>query len=295
MQTVIYADILFFINFIVTFVLLNLTSDFSRNETQPKRLIAGSFVGGIYSFIILAPEINSVLQILVKMIMLLSIVLVTFKAVSIKKYLCCILMFLLISFVFSGIMYTLALSLLKNKLFINNGYFYFDIGPVSIIVVIVICFLVIKLLKKTVFSKRNADYIYELSISSNNERITLKALYDSGNSVIDPFTGNPVIIVNFSEAYKLFDVERYCQIKNLLPTVDLDFIPEGIRLLPITSLGNTQLIPALTVESVVVDYDTGAITLHNPTLALTNNSFDNKLYSALINESVLKGDINGSA
>ena len=295
MQTVIYADILFFINFIITFVLLNLTSDFSGNDAHPKRIIPGSIVGGVYSFIILAPTMNALLLILLKVIMLLSIVLISFKTVTLKKFISCTMTLLLVSFVFSGIMYSLSVSMLKNRIHVNNGYFYLDIGPIKMIFVITLFFVIIKILKRTVFTRKKSDFIYNLFIRSSNEQIMIKALYDSGNFVTDPFTGNPVIIVNISEGIRLVDAEVYYRLKDILNNAEFDCIPEGVRLIPITALGHSQLIPAITVDCVIVDFDTGQINLQKPTVAFTDNSFDNKLYSALINESVLRGEINGLA
>ncbi len=292
MQVVVYADILFVLNAIITFLMLNLTTDFLKSDAQPARIIFGSLVGGIYSFIIFAPEVKIFLSIIIKSIMLLSIVLISFKATSLRKYLKCIFLFLFISFVFSGVMYFFAFSFLKNKVYMKNGYIYFDIGPLEIIVFIGICFFAIKLLRKALLSKKNNDFIYELMINYNNKNIKIKALYDSGNAVRDPFTGKPVIIINLSEMSVLLSKDRFKDISDMITNKEFEKIPEGVRLLPVSALGKIELIPAVTVDSATVLYESGKNTVYKPSLAFTDNSFDSKKYSALINESVLKGDMN---
>ncbi len=293
MQVVVYADILFIFNAIVTFMLLNLTADFIKNEGDYRRMIIGAVVGGAYSFIIFAPDMRTFVAIIIRVIMLLSIVLISFRVVSHRKLLKTVVTFLLVSFVFSGIMYSAAFTVLKNRIIIKNGCIYFNTGPFGIIIFISICFILLKILRKTLLSKKNSDFIYELCLQNNDKSTIVKALYDSGNTVKDPFTGNAVIIINLESAGGVLENEVYSGISKLLLLKNFDALPDGVRLLPVNALGKSDLIPAVTVERAVIEYDSGEITVHNPTLAFTYNSFDDKRFSALINESVLKGDLIG--
>ena len=293
MQVVIYADILFVFNSIVTFMLLNLTSDFLRNETDYGRMILGAVVGGAYSLIIFAPEIKPVVAIIIRIIMLISIVLITFRVISQRKFFRCIIVFLLTSFVFSGLMYFFAFTLLKNKVLVKNGCIYFDTGPFGIILFVSGCFILLKVLKKIFLSKKNTDLIFDLYLINGKKSIMVRALFDSGNTVKDPFSGKPVIIINLKNSVSFLEGDIYTGLEQILKLKRFDRLPEGVRLLPVNALGHSDLIPALTVDSAVIEYDTNRITVRNPTLAFTDNSFDNKKYSALINESVLKGDLIG--
>ena len=58
MQQVIYVDVLIFLNTIITFIILLTTVEISGVSPKTFRLLTGSLLGGIFSLIILAPEMN---------------------------------------------------------------------------------------------------------------------------------------------------------------------------------------------------------------------------------------------
>ncbi len=293
MQPVLYADILFVVNAIITFFLINLSADFLRIDSNNRRIILGSIIGGVYSFIIFASEINAILSAIIRILMLISIVFISIKSTSLKKLIKFSVVFIIMSFVFSGIMYSVAFAFLSNKFLIRNGYIYFDIGPIGIIILFSICYISLKLTKKALFVKKNSDFIYELLIRHGKESIRIRALYDSGNNVSDPFTGKPVIIMNTKEMNGLFDINKVNSICRICANNDLSVLPEGIRLLPVKALGQTTLLPAVTVDSATVISDTGEIHIEKPTIAFTDNTMGKNKFSALINENILEGDLSG--
>ncbi|MDR1630911.1 MAG: sigma-E processing peptidase SpoIIGA, partial [Oscillospiraceae bacterium] len=84
MQQVIYIDVLIVLNILLTYLLLLATSHMLRNEPPTGRMLAGSFLGGAYSLIILAPPFGLFLSTVIKLLLSLSIVTVTFKPRSLR-------------------------------------------------------------------------------------------------------------------------------------------------------------------------------------------------------------------
>ncbi len=57
-MNVIYVDILFVVNFFITFFLLQVTAKFSKRSEKLWRIVLASFIGGVYSLVILWDSLN---------------------------------------------------------------------------------------------------------------------------------------------------------------------------------------------------------------------------------------------
>ena len=83
---VIYVDVLFLVNFLITFFLLLLTSKLSKNEINLLRAVAGSLIGGVYSLVILADDLKFFVSYLGKFAAGCIIVAAAFKINGFKNY-----------------------------------------------------------------------------------------------------------------------------------------------------------------------------------------------------------------
>ena len=66
-MNVIYIDVLFVVNFFITFFLLLVTAKFSKRSDKLWRTVLASFIGGIYSLVILWDNLNFALSIFGKL------------------------------------------------------------------------------------------------------------------------------------------------------------------------------------------------------------------------------------
>lgn len=273
MQHVIYADVLIFLNTVITFLLLLTVKQFTGAMTGAGRLTLASFAGGCYSLIILAPQMNVFLMLLTKAAMCVSIVFIAFKAKSLKKMAKCSLLFLAFSFLYAGIMYSLSFVLDSSYFSVNNGSVYFDLSVYSLIVISAVIYTVIWFLRKRFFTPSPEDMIYCADISYRENTVKVKALLDSGNSVRDIYTGKPVIILSSSSAESLTGQK--------LPELPGEGdIP--LRLIPVNSLSSKKLLPAFTAEKAVIFCDNGDREIKAPCVAVTEDSLGGEKYQALI-------------
>ncbi|MBR3596629.1 MAG: sigma-E processing peptidase SpoIIGA [Clostridia bacterium] len=286
MQTVIYADILIFINVIITFILLLTTADIVHIHSGKIRFISGSFIGGLFSLIILAPSINFFLMLFIRFIMCLIIVLISFRTSTVKNMLRCLCGFSVISFLYAGIISFVSQIIFPSHIFYNNGYAYYEFNSLSLILITVITFLIIRTINLKVFVKNRKDLIFDIEIFMNESSVFVKALYDSGNSIKDYYTGRPVIIVNFSSVSCILTDEHKEKIKTLIGDCSEISISNGIRLLPVNTLGTRKILPVITADKAVVRNCDIYNICYKPGVAFTDDTFNGKQYEALINDAV---------
>ncbi|MBQ2758702.1 MAG: sigma-E processing peptidase SpoIIGA [Clostridia bacterium] len=286
MQQVIYVDVLIFLNTIITFIILLTTVEISGVSPKTFRLLTGSLLGGIFSLIILAPEMNVFFVFATRLAMSVSIVSVTFNIHKVKKFLRCLALFVVISFVFAGIVYFFESFSSSSFLQMNNSMVYFDVSFLSLVIMCGIVFAVIKILNKKLFIKTRTDMIYELEITFNEKTVSTLALYDSGNCVQDVYTGKPVIIVNAEEIRDLFDEKTFNSL--FVDFSDEENTPGDIKLrfLPVKSISSSTLLPAFTAQKIIISDENIRKEILSPCIAVTVDELGENSYKALINQSI---------
>ncbi len=286
MQQVIYVDVLIFLNTIITFIILLTTVELSGVSPKTFRLLTGSLLGGIFSLIILAPQMNVFFVFATRIAMSVSIISVTFNIHKIKKFLRCLALFVGISFVFAGIVYFFECFSSSSFLQMNNSIVYFDVSFFSLVVMCSIVLLVIKIVNKRLFIKTQTDLLYELEITFNSKTVRTTALYDSGNCVQDVYTGKPVIIVNADEIKDFFDESTF-------NSLFVDFKNEEdvigdikLRFLPVKSISSSTLLPAFTAQKIIISDENIRKEILSPCIAVTLDELGENSYKALINQSI---------
>lgn len=289
MQKVIYIDVLVFINSVLTLLILMTTSDIIKNYPARKRYLAGAFAGGLASLAIFLPE-NIFTGILIKTVESSLIVFITFGFRNLKSYIKSLSGFFLSSFLYGGIVFASGFVVGRDILSFNNGYFYSDLNAVSLIVICGSIFIVLKLTDIRYFRVRKKDIIYEVELYLNSKSYSFKAFLDSGNNVVDSFTGKPVVILSLSVIKSGFTSEENEAIRSIIDGRIPEYLPAGIRLLPVKTLGQQKLLPAITADKLIVRNNDFSRTVISPAIVMSGDSFGEEKYSALIN-SDLAGEV----
>lgn len=286
MQQVIYVDVLIFLNTIITFIILLTTVEISGVSPKTFRLLTGSLLGGIFSLIILAPEMNVFFVFATRVAMSVSIVSVTFNIHKVKKFLRCLASFVGISFVFAGIVYFFESFSSSSFLQMNNSIVYFDVSFFSLVIMCSVVFAVIKILNKKLFIKTQTDMIYELEITFNEKTVRTLALYDSGNCVQDVYTGKPVIIVNADEIRDFFDEKTFNSLFVDFSDAENAIGDIKLRFLPVKSISSSTLLPAFTAQKIIISDENIRKEIMSPCIAVTLDELGENSYKALINQSI---------
>lgn len=89
---VIYVDVLFVVNFFITYLLLFATSFLAKSEMKQYRAIIASLAGGLYSLVIICDKLNFLISTLGKIAVSILIVFIAFGfkrfTVFLKKLFC---------------------------------------------------------------------------------------------------------------------------------------------------------------------------------------------------------------
>ncbi len=287
MQNVVYADILILLNTVITFMILMTTSEFIRIESEKFRYLTGSFAGGVFSLIIFAPRMNIMLMLIARALICILIVLISFNVHKLYLILRCAVSFILISFLYSGIIYFILNLISSEKLYFNNGYFYFEISTFSIIFLSALVFILIRLFNKFILKKKKKELVYTIKIINGSKEVQLSAFFDTGNSIKDSFTGKPVVLVAVSVINDLLDDNDKLNVLRVLNENDYSLFTEKLRLIPVRSIGEYKLLPAFTVEKVIINNQFVNKIIKNPSIVICADSFEDKEYKALINKDIL--------
>lgn len=222
----IYADVLFFINLVSTYVIVDLTGRIIKNKPKLSRKIISAIIGAFLSVIAFCSDnISGFLRII-------NAVAVPVTAFGYRRYETHIevIIFSLMSFIVSGIFAFIVSINNSGVVEIKNGILYFDIPGLKFIIFFALAYLVILICDNLL--KRRKIYIkHTITISHNGKSAIVTALSDSGNLLKEPITGKDVIVCEWESIKGLFNDISYEEFINKIDE-------HKLWLVPYSSLGN---------------------------------------------------------
>lgn len=247
MQTI-YVDVLIVLNVYVNFFLLRATAKITHTPIKSLRCIAVSFYGSLFSLLILAPKLNTAVNLAVKAVSAVTIVMAAFGIKSRRRLMLNILAFFAVNFIFAGAVYAVYSWLKPEFIHFNNTYFYIDFSLVILVITTAaLYFLVCGVRFFLDRTPDNAD-CYKIIIRYKNRIVSLDALADTGNSLVDFFTGSPVIICREERLSEL--------IGGKVISGAAGGLPNGFRLIPYSTICENGVIPIFRPDEVVI-YNSG--------------------------------------
>lgn len=268
MKTVIYADVLITINFIVNYFLLRACSAITGHGFRTWRLIVAALTGGLFSIVIFFDNISVPVNILMKTVLFLAMVLTAFGIKNAKAFFKNCASFALVNFGFAGIMLALCTAVVPYAAIYKNGIVYFDISLVTLTVSAIICYCVLRIISRFIKSKVPQKSIYDIKIIYNSKCISGKALFDSGNTLCDCFSGRPVIIAENEFVKPLFPAEDLTSLRNF-------------RLIPFSTISSGGALPAFMADKVEIYIKNKWIESEEIYIAVTDKKIVSGGYSAL--------------
>ncbi len=272
MKTVIYADILFVINFLMNYILLRACSAFLRTNFSPARFLLSSLLGGLFSLIILVEGIPDAAVTVGKILFLVLCIFVAFPISSLKEYVRYFGAFFAVNVIFAGIMAALCFFVFPNAVIYTNGIAYFDVDILTLTVVSIISYCIVTVISKVTSARAPQNRFYDLEFECDGRTVTLRALYDTGNSLRDSFSGRPVIIVAGSAVTQKNDITDF----------------KNYRLIPYSSIGGSGLLEAFNVDMVTIKNVNGSYRADNVYIALTQKKIFGSGFNALLGTPVFE-------
>ena len=144
----IYIDVLITVNIFIDFMLILCTKRCLHINVSYKRMLMSSALGGFESLFALLPPLKFGLNIIFDLTGAAAIIFVAFGKCNIKTYLKRVAVYFLFSFSFCGIMIFIYTAFKPNGMEIYNDIVYFDISPVVLIILTLVCYYILKLIKR---------------------------------------------------------------------------------------------------------------------------------------------------
>lgn len=252
---VIYLDVLIALNWFIDYLLLSATARILRLAVRRWRIVTGALLGASFSCLIFLPSIPVVLSLLIKLAAASLIVLVAFPWVGLKLYFKQLLVFFVISAAFAGISTAVWFFAAPAGFMVVNGVVYYDVPPLLLVGLTVLSYLCIRLYDRFIRKKAPVNREFTLILDCGGGEVHVRALYDTGLHLTEPFSGNPVAVV------------RYAAIAHALPPALKEALsqaglqpgetsPPGeeggaalavqsrLRLIPFQTVGGNGLLPA---------------------------------------------------
>ena len=274
MTTVIYADVLVITNIIINYLLLRACAVVMSLPPRAVRLLAASLLGGAYSLIIFAGSLSVPALMGIKTVFAASLVLTAFRVKSFKAFLRCCAVFLLVNFAFAGLMLAIRIAFAPQAMLFKNGAVYFDIDPVALTFCALICYGVMRLISYFGRSRVPSGRIFQIEIENGGKTVSGRALYDTGNTLTEGFSGRPVIICE-----KEFIAPVAGECANDYTAGDL---PEGFRLIAMSTVAGGGVLPAFRTEKLRVYIGGRAYEISGAYAAVADRRVIGADFSALI-------------
>lgn len=205
LEVEIYADVLFFVNFMIDLMLLSLTAFFMKKEVKKRRLLLSSAFGALFAVLLFYIGLHIAFSVLSSCIM----ILILFSFGNIRIFMKSLFVFFVISFIFGGIVQAFYTLSPNGIVWINNGIIYLDISLFSLILFALIAYILSILLSK-LFSNASLTSLYaNVLIEVENTSVKAVGFTDTGNGLVDVISGIPVIIAEFDTVKNLIPKELW--------------------------------------------------------------------------------------
>lgn len=203
MQTnfIIYGDVLFLLNFFLDFFLLWATGCFLRRRIRYGRLFLAALAGAFYGVGMLIPALGYLYLFGGKIIFSLLMLALAYSFKGARDFLTLTGAFYLISFAMAG-------AALGGSSLLSDAGIYLGkeqiMGWSSLLFALFIGAIVGKKgMQKIKQNWRKDDFKVKLEICAAGRSCMIPALIDTGNSLLDPVSGRPVIVAEYPLLAKL--------------------------------------------------------------------------------------------
>lgn len=253
---VIYLDVLILINLYVTYFQILAVSVFTHRKTVWYRKLSAAGIGAVASLSIFIPQEMVLTLTLLKIFLCALIAFVAFGYTGFRAYAVSVLFLMLVSFVFSGLMLCVWLFAAPMKMLFINGTVYFGVDTMTIILSTCAAYGVVRIIRYILDKNGKTDGKYTVIIKNNGRECRLSALADSGNGMVDCFSGLPVIVCRRDMCADV-SPPAIEMIENNSDISDIGAqMIKGVRIMPFSTVGKGGLICMFKAESVVIDDET---------------------------------------
>ena len=278
----IYLDIIFLENTLMNYIILYATGFIQKIKMKNLRLIFSSIIGAIYAIVAYLNIIPIYSGIFMKILLSSIMIYVAFNNQNIKQMLKNLLLFYLASFVIGGCALAMLYMISPQNVSFQNGVLVGTYPMKITLIAGAVGFLIIQysfsLNKRQMKMK---DLLCDIEVAVNKNKVKMKGYIDSGNTLKDPLSKKPVIIVEKNIMKQIIDVDNLMGGDNNLM----------LRLIPFKSIGKQNgMLVGIKPQYVKVKYNENSVKTSDAIVGIYDKKIS-KNYSALIGLEILEGKV----
>ncbi len=190
----IYLDLVILLNFFMDLLLLTTVSVVLKRNVKFYKLVLGALLGGL-SILILFININSLVLFIIKFVISLCMLLVSFGYKDIKYTARNMLYLYITSIILGGFLYYLNIEFSYK----NSGIvFYHKSLSINYIFLIVLSPIILTLyIRQSLYLKNTYSKYYKIDIYLKNGKVLkYNSFLDTGNKLFDPYMNRPILLID---------------------------------------------------------------------------------------------------
>lgn len=190
---IVYVDLVILLNFLIDILLLISVQLLLKRESKFKKLLLGAVLGSISTLLLFYVHSN-LLLLIYKFVISVLMVVIAFDYVNFHYFKENLFWLYIISIIFGGMIY-----LLNDQITLTNQGIVFSSNGLKINLFILMTggpLLIRAYLKYQKRLTNNHSNYYDVDIYYMGTKITATGFLDTGNKLIDPYFGRPIILVN---------------------------------------------------------------------------------------------------
>lgn len=238
---VIYIDLLLALNGWIDFLLLLGVRRYSGGSVRPWRLALGALVGAVFGLALLLPPLPLLVSLLVKLVAAVVMVLVTFCWRGMGQLVRQVLLLFSLSAGLAGLCGMLYFFVAPTGFYVFNGVVYYCVPPLLLVGLTAVCYGILWIAEHLTGRRAPVGHRWRVRLTVGEWQEECSCLYDSGNHLIEPFSGLPVLVLERAVAQRLLTVPA--SVKDL---------EEGWRVIPFNTIGGEGVLPAFLADKIEV-------------------------------------------
>lgn len=272
----VYADVLVVLNLIVDYFLLSLSAHILKRYVSVWRMVLSAMIGAFSSLYIFLPELHIAVEMLLKTAVCLLMCLSAFGFSNLKSFLRSLFVITAVSFIYGGAMIAIWYIFKPSGMIINNSVVYFNISPVFLILFSLSAYIGIIFARKII--ERTAEYSEscDIELISDNNKTSVKAIIDTGNSVEDVFSLSEIIVVDESVVSSVFDGYPLS-----------NSLKHRYRVIPTNTVSGTTLLEGYRCDKARIYLNGKNIELKSPILAVSKTPIKDG-FNAIVNPKIFE-------
>lgn len=246
MQITVYVDVLFLVNLIADYGLISITALLLRLSPRIYRLLLSALSGAIYASAVFFIPLSFLPSLWMKLIVSAVMVLIAFGAGNFRKLCKHLAVFYLAALSLGGLCFALfAMTGLGPRLgaVYVSGVLYLNIPARRLILAGGVLYIILRAALRTAEKcAAKAQRLYTVRLTRGEQSAELSALYDTGNFLTDPATGDGAVLAVWDSVKTMFGGAQ-------TPSDAAEQFPGSFTLLTCTGIGGQEILPAFYAET----------------------------------------------